>query len=323
MVLPEPTTYDLPPSFLWSNSVVKLPVLLISLCLLAGCAQQAAQEPPPPAPKPPLEFLGEWGTPGNGPGQLSDPSDLAVDSVGNVYISDRGSRFVHKFSATGTPLLSFQYPSLREPACIALDRGDAIYVCDRQRKAVYTFLPTGDFLRVLRGRDMLPSDVAVDGEGNVFVAGGIRIFHFTPRGRLGHAWGTKGGGPGMFLWTEDVQVSLDGSVFVLDPENARLQRFTSQGEFLGEWPTGSTEAASALALSGNSILLARPISHSLEVWTLDGRRVLSVDLRSHFAPSGTESKEYVGALAASPKGELFVLIRNPARPRVLRFRINF
>lgn len=300
---------------------MKLPALLITLCLLLACAQAPA--PPPLPPKPPLEFLGEWGTPGDGPGQLSEPSDIAVDSVGNVYLSDKGSRFIHKFSPTGTPLLSFQYPTLLEPSCIALDRGDAIYVCDSKRKAVYVFLPTGDFLRVLRRREMLPSDLAVDAEGNAFVAGGTRIFRFTARGRLGHAWGTKGGGPGMFLWTENVQISSDGSVFVLDSENLRVQRFSPQGEFLGEWSLAGSGSPNAFALWGNTIAVARPVSSVIEVWALDGRRLFDVDLRSHFAPSGAEPNEYVGALAVSPKGELLVLVRNPARPCLLRFRINF
>lgn len=300
---------------------MRLPAVLITLLVLVGCVQQAAQEPPPP-PKPPLEFLGEWGTPGDGPGQLSEPSDIAVDSVGNVYLSDKGSRFIHKFSPTGTPLLSFQNVSLLEPSCIAVDRGDAIYVCDRKRKAVYVFLPTGDFFRVLRARGMLPSDVVVDAEGHVFVAGGIRIFQFTPRGRLGHAWRDNGATASAFR-AESIQVSSDGSVYVLGDGNVRVQRFTAQGEFLTGWPVAGSDAPSAFALWGNTIAVARPISSVIEVWALDGHRLFEVDVSSHFAPSGTESKEHVSALAYSPKGELFALVRTPTRPRVLRFRINF
>ena len=304
---------------------MRLPALFIAFCLFAGCTQQAAQAPPPP-PKPPLEFLGEWGTPGDGPGQLFEPTDVAVDSVGNVHLPDKGSRFIHKFSPMGTPLLSFQNVSLLEPSCIALDRGDALYICDSKRKAVYVFFPTGDFLRVLRGLGRepgaVPSDVAVDADGTVFVAAGTGIVRFAPRGRLGHAWGHNGATPGASR-AENIQVSSDGSVYVLDAEKVRVQRFSSQGEFLDEWPMAGSDSPSAFALWGNTIAVARPISSVIEVWALDGRRLFEIDVSNHFAPSGTESKEHIGALAFSPKGELFALVRSPARPRVLRFRTNF
>jgi sugar lactone lactonase YvrE len=296
----------------------KRTLFLAATFFLASCAQQVA--PPPPLPKPPLEFLGDWGAPGDGPGQLSDPTDIAVDSVGNIFVSDRGSRFVHKFSPAGTPLLSFQNVSLLEPSCIALDHGDAIYVCDSKRRAVYVFYPTGDFLRVLRAAGMLPASVAVDAEGQVFVAGGRRIFSFTPHGRLGRVWNSKGS-PAESLSAENIRISPDGSVFVLDSENLRVQRFSSRGEFLGEWKTGSIEAPRALALAGNSVVLARPGSQMLEVWAQDGRRLFELDLKSHLAPSA-EGGEAVTALAASPRGDLFVLVRGSSGPRVLRFRIN-
>lgn len=300
---------------------MRLPALLIALWLIPGCTQQAAQTPQPP-PKPPLEFLGEWGIPGSGPGQLSDPSGLAVDSVGNVHLSDKGSRFIHKFNPAGTPLLSFQNVSLLEPSCIALDRGDAIYVCDSKRRAVYVFYPTGDFLRVLRGREMLPSDVAVDAEGNVSVAGGTRVFQFTAKGRLGHSWGNNAASAGAFR-AEDIQVSSDGSVYVLDADNVRVKHFSPQGEPVGEWSVAGSDAPSAFALRGDAMAVARPLSSLIEVWSLDGRRLFEVDVSAHFAPSRTESKEHIGALAFSPKGELFALVRSPERPRVLRFRVNF
>ena len=41
--------------------------------------------------------MGAWGSKGDGPGELQDPVSIAVDALGNVYIADPGTGFVHKF----------------------------------------------------------------------------------------------------------------------------------------------------------------------------------------------------------------------------------
>jgi tripartite motif-containing protein 71 len=51
-------------------------------------------------------LLGEWGTPGIGPGQLQGPGILTVDSNERVYVADQGCR-VQKFTATGGFLASW------------------------------------------------------------------------------------------------------------------------------------------------------------------------------------------------------------------------
>jgi DNA-binding beta-propeller fold protein YncE len=133
------------------------------LLFLATCSQKPAPLPP----KPPLEFIGEWGARGEGPGKLRLPLSMATDATGLVYIADAGSGFVHKFDPLGGPLLSFAPEGMRRATGIAVDLGGAIYVADYAQEKVLVFFPDGSKLREMRGSPRRPFrgpvGVAVDG----------------------------------------------------------------------------------------------------------------------------------------------------------------
>lgn len=89
----------------------------------------------------------------------------------------------------------------------------------------------------------MPRGLAVAADGSLYVADTYnnRIDHFSPDGKLIQAWGTfadvsKGAAPGGTLnqpW--GVAVAPDGSVFVTDTWNHRIQKFTADGQFIKMW----------------------------------------------------------------------------------------
>jgi len=88
-----------------------------------------------------------------------------------------------------------------------------------------------------------PRGLAVAADGSIYVADSRnnRIQHFSEDGALLHQWGgftdiSQGGGAdGLFYEPWGVAVGPDGSVYVTDTWNHRVQKFTADGQFITKW----------------------------------------------------------------------------------------
>jgi len=101
------------------------------------------------------------------------------------------------------------------------------------------------------GQFQNPRGIAIAPDGTIYVADtdNNRIEHFDRSGKLLEVWGSfadvsKGPAPGgTFNQPWGLAVGPDGSVFVADTWNYRIQKFTADGEFVRMW--GSSGEASA------------------------------------------------------------------------------
>ncbi len=67
---------------------------------------------------------------------------------------------------------------------------------------------------------------------------------------LAAQWGSLGSGPGQFHWPAQMAIDSDGHLLVVDHGNNRVQKFTTDGKYLGEWSVyGDTPLAHPFGLT--------------------------------------------------------------------------
>src|SRR6266581_4031711 len=132
---------------------------------------------------------------------------------------------------------------------VRVDPEDNIWTADVGSHVVLKLSPEGRVLLALGrmripGDDVLhfnqPTDVAWDRDGNIYVTDGYgnsRVLKFDKYGRPLLGWGMKGSGPGQFDTPHTIVIDGD-LVYVGDRENARIQIFDRNGQFLRQWSLG-------------------------------------------------------------------------------------
>ena len=149
------------------------------------------------------ELLGQFGSHGELPGQMVYPLGVAVNSRGEIYVSEYGgsAHRVQRFSAAGG------------------------------------YMGGWGSLGTSPGEFSRPSGVAVDPEDRVYVADSVnhRIQRFTPDGRLIDVWGREGSGPGELRYPYDIAITPRGTAVVCEYGNCRVSEFRLDGSFLRSW----------------------------------------------------------------------------------------
>lgn len=196
-----------------------------------------------------FRFLNGWGELGSEAGQLDNPAGVAVDSSGDVYVSDRWNDRIQKFDPNGGFITKWGIRGagdgqFHSPAGLAIDPNDNIYVVDNQNHRVQKFDSEGNFITkwgthgIDAGQFIYPGGIAMDQvDGSVYVTdSNRRVQKFHRDGIFITQWGSYGTKEGEFKDTAGVAVdNFDGSVYVADYGNQRIQKFNSEGEFMLMW----------------------------------------------------------------------------------------
>ncbi|MDD2852689.1 MAG: 6-bladed beta-propeller [Desulfuromonadaceae bacterium] len=128
---------------------------------------------------------------GDRAGQLNFPTDIFIDSAGDLYVTDALNARIQIFSAEGKFLAMFG------------SAGDT----------------AGYFAK--------PKGVAVDSEGHIYVSDAMQdsVQVFNRKGVLMLDFGEKGSGPGQFWMPSGVFIDKNDTIYVGDAYNQRVQIF--------------------------------------------------------------------------------------------------
>jgi len=181
------------------------------------------------------------------------PADVAVDSAGNVYVSDLDNHRIQKFSSTGNYLSTIgvtrvpyvmDSTRLNAPWGIAVAPDGSIYVTEHRGYRLVKFDASGTQLWAVGQAGVYGSDnahlgswwaglegsPAVDASGRVYVGdtGNNRVQIFNSNGSHYATLGSSGTGNYEFACPTDVAISpVSGDIYVTDHCNHRIQVFTS------------------------------------------------------------------------------------------------
>jgi hypothetical protein len=163
-----------------------------------------------------------------------------------------------------------------------------------------------------------PRDIAFAPDGSFYVADTFnhRIQHFSPSGEVLHVWGSFSPAeidpkpPGTFNEPWGVAVAPDGTVYVADTWNNRIQHFQADGEFIELWDQVDLGEAEPFFYGPRAIV----VDDQGRVFVADtgNKRIVVFDAEGQAlsiiggpGPDLGRLEEPVG-LAINPQGQLYV-----------------
>ena len=148
-------------------------------------------------------FMKQFGSEGTENGKFKTPKGIAVDSKGDVWVSDTGNDRVQEFKSSGEFVRAFG----------SVGAGN--------------------------GQFAAPVGLAFDSEGDLWVAdsGNNRVQRFTSEGSYLSQVGTIGNENGQFAKPEGIATGSSGSVWVADTNNNRIETWTAEHRFVTDTET--------------------------------------------------------------------------------------
>ena len=204
------------------NSILFYYVLGVTLLFsLFGCSAPSIQQPTlvppaatstvttvPPTVSPSMETI--WKTNGS-PDALKLPTELAVDSQGNVYVIDGDNHRVQKFDKDGNFVLSWGGLGAMDGKFLFHTNPDGFY-----------------------------GAITVDENDDVYVGDHHnRIQKFDSNGTFLMKFGGTGYDDGEFAVLGWIAVESQGNIFTTDWSQNNVQKFDSKGTFLQQWDVPS------------------------------------------------------------------------------------
>ena len=222
--------------------------------------------------------------------RLRMPSGLALDRIGNIYVSDRDNHRVRRIgldgrietiAGTGTAGamtaagLATQLP-LNLPTALAVDSDGVLWIADSGNRAIRKVLPGGRMESAVNTTLKTPAGLAADRSGNLYISdsGNHRVYRYSSRQGLVLAVGSgtagnlgDGSPPAQAQLNRPTGLALDanGVLYICDSGNARIRRLAPNGVMQGYPSTGLREPRSVVPDGEGGLYVADSLAHRV-VW---------------------------------------------------------
>lgn len=194
------------------------------------------------------EYISEFGAFGEGDGEMTWPTSVAIDSKGAVYLADEYLNRITKYSRDGEFISKWGTAGsgdgeLNGPSGLAIDSADNMVIVDSKNNRVQKFTLDGKFISKFGsagsgdGEFNLPWGICLDKSDNIYIADwrNNRIQVFNADGQWQQSIGRSGDGIGEFNRPTGVAVDGDGDIYVTDWMNNRVQVLAADGRFITQF----------------------------------------------------------------------------------------
>ncbi len=228
------------------------------------------------------QLIATWGGVGNNDGQFQELKAITIDK-GLLYAGDRTNnsisiftldgQFVRKWSSTG-----IGNDNLLKLFSMKVDKNGFLYVnADFGKILKYTV--DGVFIEAWY-KD-ISREIAVDSNGYIYLNDYYSILKLAGNGNIIARWESRGAENGKFNEPVGIAVDDSGYVYVAEEGNNRVQKFTSDGQYVTKW-----EAGIVMAIATDKkdfVYTADGIGGYIKKFSLDGQFVKKWEVPGAYA----------------------------------------
>jgi DNA-binding beta-propeller fold protein YncE len=235
---------------------------------------------------------------------LSKPYSIAVQH-GRVYVGDTVAKIVavfdipeHRYFTIGAEEDENGNGKLSMPLGIDLDKQGNLYVFDGKIKRIGVYDRNGKYLRTIGDPNQFarPSGIAVTPDGTRIYAVDIggsssnehKVLVFDAQsGKHLFDIGKRGTDKGEFNLPRDTTIAPDGSLYVVDSGNFRVQKFDADGKFIstfgaiGRQPGQFSRPKEAAVDSSGNVYVVDSMFGNFQIFNSEGQLLLAVGNRSN------------------------------------------
>jgi len=267
---------------------------------------------------------------------LRRPTGVGIDTQGNIHVADTGKRRIVQFDADGNFIRVYgeagrEPLKLWSPIDVAVTPDGRSFVVDRGQSKLVEYDATGVAVRDIAIEEP-PTSIEIH-DDQMFVTTDSGVLIATLEGELQTGYISRGKEPGQFDRPAGVAVGQDGTLYIADSLNYRVQAIGTNGQPLWQYgePIPSDQAIqfdaenrkfglpASIAIDENELIyVVDGLNSEVVVMSTDGERIETIGDVGHedgsfYYPDGIDY--YDGVIVIADKfNDRVEVFRTPLPP---------